>query len=337
MANVFGVTPTCGQVETISVETRQRGPRLPAAGTALALALLTGCTSGSGSASAGEYEEVVIAVPAWAGGQANAAVAAHVLREELGVHVRLRSLTQNQAWDLLGDGSVQAILEDWGALPEKRRLYTAQRMSVVAAGELGPTGSVGWYVPGEVADTHPGVLEWEKLNDFTGLFSTDETDGRGRLLTGDPADASHDAALIDSLELDYTPVASGGEEQLIEALRGAARGGSPLLAHWWQPHWLHEELELAEVELPPHTAGCHREGGSDACGYPEIELRKFLNAGFAENGGRAAEFLADFSWSAEEQNEVARMIAAEGMTPEGAAARWAEENADRVAQWLPAD
>nr|WP_245240924.1 glycine betaine ABC transporter substrate-binding protein [Streptomyces spiramenti] len=295
---------------------------------------MAGCTSGSGQAAAGAFPEVVIAVPAWTGGQANAAVAAHVLREELGVPVRLRELSPNQAWDGLDEGTVQAVLEDWGATPEKRRLYTAQRMSVVPAGDLGPVGRVGWYVPGDYAAANPGVLDWRNLNDYVGEFASTGSEGRGRLLTGGPDDASHDEALIDALDLAYTTVPTGGEEQLIEALRRADHGGDAVLANWWQPHWLHEELELAEVALPEHTAGCHREGGTDRCGYPEIPLRKFLNAAFAEHGGEAAAFLTDFSWTAEEQNEVARMIAAEGMSPEGAAARWAEKNTERIAGWL---
>ncbi|NJQ05073.1 glycine betaine ABC transporter substrate-binding protein [Streptomyces lonarensis] len=318
---------------TTSVETGQRALRLPAAGTALALVVLAGCTSGTGQA-AGAFPEVVIAMPAWTGGQANAAVAAHVLREELGVPVRLRELSPGQAWDQLDQGGVQVVLEDWGASPDKRRLYTAQRMSVVPAGDLGPVGRVGWYVPGGYAAANPGVLDWRNLNEYADTFASAESDGRGRLLTGGPDDASHDEALIDALDLAYTTVPAGGEEQLIEALRGADRDGGAVLANWWQPHWLHEELELAEVELPEHTAGCHREGGPDRCGYPDIPLRKYLNAVFAEHGGEAAAFLTDFSWTAEEQNEVARMIAAEGMSPEGAAARWAEKNTERIAGWL---
>jgi glycine betaine/proline transport system substrate-binding protein len=299
--------------------------------------VLAGCTSGSGQAAAGTYEEVVIAVPDWAGGKANAAVVGQLLQQELGVAVRLREVESAHAWDLLDQGEVQVILEDWGGLPDKHRLYVHQRRTVVPAGELGPVGQVGWYVPESFADRHPEVLRWEHLNDFAELFSTPDTGDRGRLLTGDPQDASYDETLIKALDLDYTTVPAGGEEELIEALRRAERGGGPVLAYWWQPHWLHEELDLAEVRLPPYTPGCLQEREESGCGYQQIPLRKFLNAEFAENGGAAAELLAGFTWSAEEQNQVARMIEGDGMTPEGAAVAWLEENPDRVADWLPAD
>lgn len=319
------------------METRHRRHRLPAAGTFLALAVLAGCTSGSGEAAAGTYEEVVIAVPDWTGGQANAAVAAHLLREELGVAVRLRNVDQVEAWDLLDEGAVQVILEDWGAVPDKRDLYVQQRASVIDAGELGPVGRVGWYVPAAYADRHPEVLDWERLNDFAEDFGTGRTGERGQLLTGHPEDASYDETVIEALDLAYTPVPAGGEEQQIEALRRADRTGAPLLAHWWQPHWLHAELELSEVRLPEHTPGCRQDPRRSGCGYPDVPLRKYLNAEFAAEGGAAAVLLTEFTWTAEEQNEVARLIGAEGRTPEGAAADWLAENPDRVADWLPAD
>lgn len=326
------------------METRHWRHRLPAVGGGVALAVLAGCMPGGGKAAAGSYDEVVIAVPDWVGGKANAAVAAHVLTEELGATVRLMQLDQTMAWKLLDEGGVHAVLEDWGGLPDEQRLYVDDRRSVVSAGELGPVGKVGWYVPQSFAGSHPGVLDWQRLNDFAELFATDTTGGLGRLLTGHPRDASYDEELIESLELDYSPVAAGSEQQLIEALRRADRGGSALLANWWQPHWLHEELELAEVELPPFAAGCYEtgarppgapDGEPSGCGYPDIPLRKYLNADFAELGGEAAEFLAGFTWSAEEQNEVAQLIEGQGMTPQGAAALWLESNQHRVDDWFP--
>ena len=322
------------------METRHRRHRLPAAASCLALAVLTGCTSGSGEAAAGTYEEVVIAVPGWAGGRANAAVVSQLLTEELGVTVRLRQVEQTRAWELLDEGGVQVILEDWGGLPDQRELYIRQRGSVVPAGQLGPVGRVGWYVPETFADRHPGILDWRQLNDFAGLLATEATGDRGRLLTGHPADVSYDQELIEALDLEYATVPAGSEQQLIEALRTAEHGGSALLAYWWQPHWLHTELQLAEVELPPYSPGCRRTGArpagaSVACGYPDIPLLKYLNADFAEHGGAAAEFLTEFTWSAEEQNEVARLIEGEGMSPEGAAASWLEENQHRLTDWLP--
>ncbi|MDT0319438.1 glycine betaine ABC transporter substrate-binding protein [Streptomyces millisiae] len=283
---------------------------------ALSLLAVSGCELAggvTGRLAEDEREPVVIAVPAWPGGQANAAVAAHVLENELDVPVRRVELGQREAWEQLGQGSVQAVLEDWGALPDVVELYVDRKEQVVGAGELGITGHVGWYVPEEFAEANPGVLDWRNLNDFAGELG-------GRLLHGDPEYATRDEAIVEDLDLAYRPVAAGSEDALVEEIAGAAAAGEPLLTYFWEPHWLSAEVPLAEIQLPAY--------------YPRITLQKYLNAEFAEAGGAAVDFLRNFSWSAEDQNAVAELIAGEGMTPAAAAERWVTEHPDTVAGWL---
>ncbi len=42
----------------------------------------------------------------------------------------------------------------------------------------------------------------------------------------------------------------------------------------------------------------------------------------------------NFEWTNEDQNVVAGYIADDGMDPEDAAAKWIEENPDKVEAWL---
>ncbi|MGP3966917.1 glycine betaine ABC transporter substrate-binding protein [Streptomyces sp. 6N223] len=296
--------------------------RRPPAALACCLAFLlavSGCGLLSGgdeaASAAGEQTYVVLAMPDWTGGQATAAMAAHVLENELDVPVELRANDQETSWDELASGGVDAILEDWGALPEKRELYVEGKGNVTDAGALGITGQVGWYVPRGFADAHPDVLRAENLNAFA-------DDLGGELLHADPHYATRDEEIIDDLGLDYRPVAAGSEEALLEEVTEASSSGHPVLTYLWRPHWLHTEVELAQVRLPPEEA------------YPRIELRKYVNTYFLEHGAEAAAFLRDFSWSEEEQNAVARLIAEDGLTPRGAAERWATNHPERVDEWL---
>lgn len=315
------------------METRRRR-RVAAAGAGLALAMPVGCVPWAPDAAAGPYDEVVVVLPDWAGGQANAGMAAYLLQTGLGATVELRELAQAPAWDALDAGDAHVILEDWGALPDKIDLYVGKHESVVPAGDLGPVGQVGWYVPEAYAAEHPEALSWRTLDEIAPELRTDASGGRGQLLYGHPEDASADEELIRELDLDLTAVPAGSEELLIESLRQAGLTGEPLLVHWWTPHWLAEEVPLAEVALPAHRPGCREAAAAPVCGYPRIPLRKYLNAEFAETGGRAADVLARFRWTTEEQNEVARLIGAEDMTPLGAATAWAEEHPERVESWL---
>ncbi|SOD61988.1 glycine betaine/proline transport system substrate-binding protein [Streptomyces zhaozhouensis] len=298
----------------ISPRIRRRARhRLLAGLGALGLVLASACDLPGEVLGDDEPEPVRIAVTDWPGARANAAVVAYLLEEELGVPVEKVETDPGAAWDQLGVGDTQVLLEDWGALPDRTRLHVEQREDVVDAGELGIEGHVGWYIPGEFARANPEVLDWRHLNDFA-----DEL--RGEVLQADPGFATRDEAIIEELGLDLTPVAAGSEDALIDEIHQAGARGTPLLAYFWQPHWLATKVELAEVELPDY--------------YPSIPLRKYLNAEFAEAGGEVVDFLRAFSWSERDQNTVAALIAGQGMTPGAAAERWVAENPDTVAAWL---
>ncbi|MGK5531229.1 glycine betaine ABC transporter substrate-binding protein [Streptomyces sp. URMC 129] len=293
----------------------RRHPLLAGVG-ALCLVATSACGVAERVTGGAEAAPVHIAMPDWPGGQANAAVAAHVLETELGVEAVTHPTDQATAWDAIGDGAIQAILEDWGALPEQTELHVELRADVVDAGALGITGHAGWFVPAEFARAHPRALQWRHLNDFADLLG-------GRILQGDPQFATRDEAVIEELGLDLRPVAAGSEDALVEEIYEAGTGGTPLLAYFWQPHWLTTEVELAEVRLPGY--------------YPRIELRKYLNADFAAEGGEAAAFLRNFSWTADDQNAVAGLIAHDGLSPAAAAERWVAAHPDTVASWLADD
>ncbi|WP_129841926.1 glycine betaine ABC transporter substrate-binding protein [Streptomyces sp. RFCAC02] len=298
---------------------RIRQPLLAGVGI-LSLLATSGCVfvdrlSGGGAAE--EADPVRIAVPEWPGGVANAAVAAYVLEYELGVPVEKVYVSQDEAWEGLGSGDIEAVLEDWGALPDARRLYVEGRETAVDAGPLGITGHVGWYVAGgdDLTAEHPEALDWRHLNDYADEFG-------GELLHADPAYTTRDDAIIADLGLDYRTVTAGSEEALVDRLADAGTSGRPVLAYFWEPHWLAGEVDLAEVRLPDY--------------YPSIELRKYLNAEFAEDGGEAAAFLRAFSWSEEDQNAVAALMEHDHLSPTAAAERWVDGHPDEVAAWLDA-
>ncbi|MCF6525146.1 ABC transporter substrate-binding protein [Streptomyces sp. JJ36] len=296
-----------------------------------ALALLTLSACGSGDSGGGQA--VTLTTPTWVGGQANTAVAAYILEEELGYEVTVREMDEDDAWKAVGEGEADAILEDWGH-PDLEERYVDRRQTVVPAGDLGVTGKIGWYLPDYVADEHPGITRWQGLNKYAEMFATARTGDKGRLLEGSKEFITRDEHLIDNLGLDFRTVYAGSEQAQIEEIRESARQREPFLTYWWRPHWLESEIELSEVDLPPHYPGCDTDEKSAECGYPETDLRKFLNAGFAEDGGEAAEFLKNFQWGEEDQNEVAKMIAQDGMAPRAAAARWVKENPGIWKVWL---
>ncbi|MFP8962055.1 ABC transporter substrate-binding protein [Streptomyces nanhaiensis] len=307
-----------------------------AAGSAvLGMAALSACGAADTSASAAGGDTVTIAVPSWVGAEANAAVAKHVLEEELGVKVKLQQMDEPVAWDALDSGKVDAILEDWGGVPKKEKRYIEERKTVVEAGDLGVTGHIGWFVPKYFADENPDVTDWKNLDKYADELKTTESGGKGQLLEGSPSYTTNDDAIIKNLDLDLKTVYAGSEAAQITQIKKYVKEKKPFLTYWWTPQWLNAEIDFVEVKLPEYTEGCDADPEKVACAYPETPLQKYLNADFAKDGGDAAQFLKNFNWSTEQQNQVAKWIAGDGMSSEDAAAKWAEENKSTWEKWLP--
>ena len=93
-------------------------------------------------------------------------------------------------------------------------------------------------------------------------------------------------------------------------------------------------MPLQKVALPPYEEGCQDDPAEVACDYPETELKKIVSTEWAEEGGPAVDLVQNFEWTNEDQNLVAKYISEDGMSPEDAAAKWIEENPDKVDAWL---
>ena len=303
-----------------------------------ALGVLT--LSACGAAETGKKDEaggkksVTLTVPSWVGAQANTAVAGYILKKELGYHVKTQQMGEVLAWDALSKGDIDAVMEDWGH-PKEEKQYVTTKKTVVKGGDLGVTGHIGWYVPKYWADKNPEVTDYKNLNKYVKDLKTAESGDKGQILEGSPDYVTNDDALIKNLKLDLKTNYSGSEAAQITAIKKYAKEKKPFLTYWWTPQWLNEQVEMVEVKLPEYKAGCDADPKKIACAYPNTPLQKYFNADFAKNGGEAAEFLKNFKWTTEQQNEVALMIAGEKMSPEAAAEKWVKANEATWKAWLP--
>ncbi|WP_426361782.1 ABC transporter substrate-binding protein [Streptomyces sp. E-08] len=315
--------------------------RLAALVTAAALAAgLTGCGAADMTRQASPYADakdsrtVTLSVQSWVGAQADVAVAQYLLEHELGYRVDTVQIDEVPAWDALSQGRVDAILEDWGH-PDQEKRYIDDKGTVERGGDLGVTGHIGWFVPTYFAEKHPDVTDWRNLNRYAEAFRTAESGGKGQLMDGSPSYVTNDKALVDSLGLDYQVVFAGSEAAQITQIKQFAKEKKPFLTYWYTPQWLFEKVPMTEVRLPAHKEGCDADPEKVACAYPHTPLQKFLNARFAEGGGDAAAFLKKFRWTTAMQNDVALMIAEQGLSPQEAAGRWVKENESTWRAWLP--
>ncbi|MDQ1043804.1 ABC transporter substrate-binding protein [Streptomyces sp. V4I2] len=304
------------------------------AGLGLTVAV-TGCGAADTgkSGSAGSTDSLTLTVPSWVGAEANVAVAKYVLETELDYKVNTKQMGEVIAWDALSKGTIDAVLEDWGH-PKQEAQYVDKQKTVVSGGDLGVTGHIGWFVPKYWADANPEVTTYKGLNKYAAQLKTSESGGKGQLLEGSPDYVTFDDAIIGNLDLDLKTVYAGSEAAQITQIQQNYKAKKPFLTYWWTPQWLNAQVDLVEVKLPEYKEGCDADPKKVACAYPNTPLQKWLNADFAKDGGKAAAFLKNFKWTADDQNEVAKMITQDKLSADEAAKKWVTANPDAVKGWL---
>jgi glycine betaine/proline transport system substrate-binding protein len=311
---------------------------------AAAALVLTACGSGgdideqtqeNAANAQGDCGEVNMAVNPWVGYEANAYVVGHVLTEELGCKVNYKDLKEDVAWQGFGTGEVDVVIEDWGHPELEKKFFKEQGDgSAMSLGETGNVGIIGWYVPGWLAEEHPDILDYKNLNKYAKDFATSESGNQGQFLGSDPSYVQFDEAIVKNLDLDFKVVFSGGEAATIQAFKQAEANKEFLIGYFWEPQYVHAEVPLEKVALPPYEDGCQDKPAEVACDYPETPLIKIASTSWVEEGGPAVDLVKKFTWTNDDQNLVAKYITADKMSAEDAAAKWVEENQDKVKEWL---
>jgi glycine betaine/proline transport system substrate-binding protein len=260
-------------------------------------------------------------------------VVAYVATKDLGCTVVKKNLKEEIAWQGFSTGEIDANLENWGHEDLKKKYITEQKVAV-EAGSTGVKGVIGWYVAPWMVEKYPDLKDWHNLDKYAAMFKTSESGGKGQLLDGDPSYVTNDEALVKNLGLDYKVVQSGSETSLIQAFRQSEAQKKPLLAYFYEPQWLFDELKMVKIDLPPYKAGCDTDPQKVACDYPPYDLDKIVSKKFADSGSPAYELVKKFNWTNADQNQVAKYIAEDKLTPDAAAEKWVKDNQPKVDAWL---
>lgn len=300
----------------------------------LAMAMVSSCAVRTDQI-ARDPNTVRMAVNGWVGYEASAAVLSYILREEMGYQVQLIRTDEQPSWQALDQGVLDVIIENWGH-EDLMEIYGPEgNGTVVDGGPTGNEGVIGWYVPAYVVEEYPDITDVDGLRKHTDIFRTPETGEEGEFLGGSPGFATQDQGMINAFDLNLQIVFAGSEAAQITEVRRRYPNEEPVLFYFNEPHWLQQELDLVRVDFPDHEPGCADDPNYIPCDYPPYELNKIFRTGFVEEDSTAYQFLANWTWTNEDQNEVAKMIADEGMDPNDAAEVWVRENPDVWREWVP--
>jgi glycine betaine/proline transport system substrate-binding protein len=107
--------------------------------------------SGGAAADCGKLN---MAINPWVGYEASAHVVGNVAKTKLGCDVEYKNVKEEVAWQGMGNGEVDVIIENWGH-PDLVQKYITEQKTAQDAGPNGNIGVIGWYVPPWMAKQYP--------------------------------------------------------------------------------------------------------------------------------------------------------------------------------------
>lgn len=281
------------------------------AGLSLSL-IAAGCSSDDdtsskeGDSSVGKGQEINLAYVNWDTEIASTNVIGKVL-EDLGFDVSLTGLDNAIMWEAVANGEADAMVAAWlpGTHGSQFEEYGDQME------QLGPNlegAKIGLVVP-----------SYMDVNSIADL--TDEADMK---ITGIEPGAGVVAASQRSLE-DYDNLAdwevvTSSSGAMATQLGEAIENEEEIIVTGWSPHWKFQKYDLKYLEDPNGTFG-------DA-----ETIETMVRKGLKEDMPEAYQVLDNFYWTTADLEAVMLDIT-EGMDEEEAAAKWIEENPDKVAEW----
>ncbi len=289
---------------------------------------------------------VNIADNPWVGYEADVAVVAYVLKNDLHCTVNIKTLSEQVSWQGFPTGEVDVILENWGH-EDLAATYITQQKVAVDLGSQGNVGIIGLFLPKYYADAHPDLMTAYQqsdpakavaaaLNAVASDFVTSESGGKGQILDGDPSYVTNDEGLVAGLGLNFKVVYSGSEAASDKAIQTAIKAQKPILAYYWEPNWFDSQInnQMVHLSLPPYTSGCDANTKSLTCDYPPYNLNKVASTAFVNSGSPAVTLIKNFKWTNDDQNAVATDIALNKMSDDDAAKKWLDAHPDVWKAWL---
>lgn len=265
--------------------------------------VLTGCSR----ITQANQNVITLAHTPWDTEIASTYTLAHVL-EDLGYRVNTTSLDVALMYSAVANGDADATVSAW--LPFSQIGYMPRFYDDMVDLGANTEGAVnGVVVPAYMEDTNSIEDLDEQANQE--IINIEPGSGMSSLVE-DTMEAYPNLA-------DWEHVTSSTGGMLIE-LENAIRDQEDIVVGLWTPHWAFLEHDLKFLEDPRGTMG----GGEN--------IVTFARKGLAEEDPIANSVIDNFSWSIEDLTLVMNDLN-QGLTAEEAAAKYVENNPDKVAEW----
>jgi glycine betaine/proline transport system substrate-binding protein len=305
----------------------------------LALSSLIGLTSTASAGVPESTDPIKLAINEWTGQHITTHVAGQIL-EKMGYNVEYVTAGYYPQMVAIRDNEVTAALELWSSNLGEHYDNAVASGKVEELGDLGLDPIEAWYYNSTAKEKCPGLPSWEALKECKQVFATAETFPDGRFVDY-PADwGTTNVNRIKALSLPYSSVPAGSEGALVSEIKSAEARKAPLVVMFWEPHWLHAEVDLTLVELPAYEEACieNPEWGmnkSDTydCDWKRGYVKKMAWKGLKDKWPAAHKFLSDFTLLNSDQIPMMNAIDQQGQDIDAVVKEWVDKNEARWKPW----
>lgn len=275
---------------------------------ALGAALILGACGDDNKESADKEDlgDINLAYVEWDSEVASTHVIGKVL-EDIGYDVTLTPLDNAIMWQAVSKGEADAMVAGW--LPGTHGAqFEEYGSSMEHLGENLNGAKIGLVVP-----TYMDVSSIADLSDQASSTITGIEPGAGIMSATETALEAYP----NLANWNLLPSSSGA---MTVALSQVIANEEEIVITGWSPHWKFASYDLKYLDDPEGVFG------------GEESINTFAREGLKDEKPEAHKVLDAFYWTTEDMEQVMLDIN-EGASPEDAAAKWVEENQDKVDEW----
>ena len=280
-------------------------------------------------------DAIKIAINEWTGQNLSAQIAGSVLKE-MGFAVEYVTAGAVPQFAAIAEGSLHFQPEVWTNNVGDIFPKAVDAGDIQVVGELGLSPLEGWFYPPYMEAQCPGLPDYKALYECAGAFAAADTFPNGRLITY-PADwGTRSLDQVKAIGLPFQPVAGGSEGAMLAEMKSAVAAQQPMIMMFWQPHWIHAEIELNVVNWDSASADCLAgvdQSKGDACGFAQASVQKIVSKDFAATWPKAIGFIEKFSLNNDVQNALIQRVDQDGLSVEEAVSEWLGANEATWRAW----
>ena len=295
-----------------------------------------------GSVQAESSDPIKIAINEWTGQHVSAHISGSVLKAA-GYNVEYVTAGAVPQFAAIAQGNLHLQPETWGNNVGEIYPKSVEAGDIVVLGLTGLEPIESWMYPSYMSEQCPGLPDVTALIECSQLFATAESFPNGHLITY-PADwGTRSKDLVAAAGLPFQPVAGGSEGAMIAELQAAYKTKQPILMMFWQPHWVHSEMDFDWVEFPGYTEDCDTNASAgiypdktNDCGFKQANISKIVSRNFEEDWPGAFKIMQALKIDNATQNELLLEIDQKKRPLEEVIAEWMAGNEATWKPWVDA-